>query len=304
MSVRSRIVLVTGPSGAGRSTAINVLEDVGFEAIDNIPLRIVPHLFDDAPQDRRLAIGIDVRNRDFSMKRLLRLHTDLLKQEDGAVTLLYLDCRPDILVRRFSETRRRHPLSPEETPELGIAQEIALLGPVQARADIVIDTSKLSPHDLKSELHRWFVDSSDQRMAVSLQSFSYKRGIPHGVDMVFDCRFLSNPHWESDLRSKTGLDAEVRDFVMQDTRLAPFLNQITRMLAFLLPEFETEGKTHVSVGFGCTGGQHRSVAVTEDVAQTLAEQGWRVSTHHKELSRREGVATGGVTMPQAGKATR
>lgn len=282
---QNRIVLVTGPSGAGRSTAINVLEDSGFEAIDNIPLRLIPRLFDGEDLERPLALGIDVRNRDFSVATLARLIERIRSEEKASVTLLFLECRPDVLLRRYSETRRRHPLAPDDSPEGGIAKEIEMLKPIEAQADIVIDTSSLSPHDLKSELQRWFVDSSDQTVSLSLQSFSYKRGIPHGLDMVFDCRFLANPHWEPALRDKTGLDAAVRDFVNRDARLAPYSTQICDMMSFLLPEFEREGKAHVSVGIGCTGGQHRSVVVTEGVASDLADRGWRVSILHRELAR-------------------
>ena len=295
-----RIVLVTGPSGAGRSTAINVLEDLGFEAIDNIPLRMIPRLFDGEPLSHPIALGIDVRNRDFSLARLLELHEQLVRQTEGNATLLYLDCRPDILLRRYSETRRRHPMAQGETPEIGITREIELLRPVENRADILIDTSHLSPHDLKAELHAWFADASSQRLSVAVQSFSFKRGIPHGVDMVFDCRFLSNPHWEPDLRTKTGLDEAVQNFVAEDARLGPFLSKITDMMSFLLPEVDREGKTHMSIGVGCTGGQHRSVVVTERIARTLADQGWRVSIGHKELARRGLAPAGGIVLPALG----
>ena len=299
---RNRIVLVTGPSGAGRATAINVLEDAGFEAIDNIPLRLIPKLFDADEPDRPLALGIDVRNRDFSLAGLIQLHTLLKSEEKAAVTLLYLDCRAEVLLRRYSETRRRHPLAPDDSPEGGIAEEIALLKPIEARADIVIDTSDLSPHDLKGELQRWFVESSDQKLSLALQSFSYKRGIPQGMDMVFDCRFLANPHWEPALREKTGLDADVSDFVNKDARHGPFLTQICDMMSFLLPEFESEGKAHVSVGIGCTGGQHRSVAVTEAVGAELAGRGWRVSISHKELSRGGSAVTKTIQASSSGRA--
>lgn len=303
-AARNRIVLVTGPSGAGRATAIKVLEDAGFEAIDNIPLRMIPRLFDGDPPERPVALGIDVRNRDFAMQSLLDLHDSLVADPAGGVTLLYLDCRPDVLLRRYSETRRRHPLTPEDSPDEGIMREIALLKPIEARADIVIDTSDLSPHDLKSELHQWFTDSTDQKLSVSLQSFSYKRGVPPGVDMVFDCRFLANPHWDLTLRDKTGLDPAVCEFVDRDPRLEVFITHICGMLTFLLPEIEAEGKTHLSVGIGCTGGQHRSVVVTERVAAGLAEDGWRVSIVHKELARRGLAATGADTQPDKGKADR
>jgi len=299
----NRIVLVTGPSGAGRSTAINVLEDLGYEAIDNIPLRMIPRLFDGVSIDHPLALGIDVRNRDFSVAGLLDLHLDLSKRPDSAASLLFLECRPDILLRRYSETRRRHPLAGDDTPEAGIAREIELLRPVEEKADILIDTSLLSPHELKSELHQWFADQGSQKLSVAVQSFSYKRGLPRGLDMVFDCRFLSNPHWERGLKDKTGLDADVARFVHADARFAPFVDRVTDLLAFLLPEIEAEGKTHLSVGIGCTGGQHRSVIVTEHVARALADRGLQVSTDHRELARRGLVATGSKDLSERGKAT-
>lgn len=300
---RNRVVLVTGPSGAGRLTAIKVLEDLGFEAIDNIPLRMIPRLFDSVPLDHPLALGIDIRNRDFSVTRLIDTYRQLIALTDDKATLLFLDCRPDVLLRRYSETRRRHPLAAYEAPEIGIAREIELLKPIEEQADIVIDTSVLTPHDLKAEMHQWFADSTAQKLSVTVQSFSYKRGLPHGVDMVFDCRFLANPHWETALRSRTGLDPEVQSYVKADPRFAQFAERITEMLGFLLPEIETEGKTHLSVGIGCTGGQHRSVVVAESVAAALAEDGWRVSIDHKELSRRGLAKAGSTTMPELGGAT-
>ena len=291
----ARVVLVTGPSGAGRSTAINVLEDLGFEAIDNIPLRMIPRLFEGEPLVHPLALGIDVRNRDFSLSRLFDLHRDLTRMTDGQTSLLFLDCRSDILLRRYSETRRRHPLAQEESPETGITREIELLRPVEKLADILIDTSHLSPHDLKAELHGWFADETSQKLSVAVQTFSYKRGIPHGVDMVFDCRFLANPHWDAALRDKTGLDIDVQNYVQADPRSSAFVERIVGMMSFLLPEFDTEGKTHLSIGIGCTGGQHRSVVIGERVARALADGGWRVSIGHKELARR-GIASAGSTV--------
>ncbi|MCL3882123.1 RNase adapter RapZ [Marivita sp. GX14005] len=301
---RNRIVLVTGPSGAGRATALNVLEDLGFETIDNIPLRMIPRLFDGAPLDHPLALGIDVRNRDFSLSALIDLHGGLSRSRDGGVALLYLDCRPDVLLRRYSETRRRHPLTPLDAPEAGILQEIALLGPIEQRADIVIDTSDLSPHDLKSELHQWFADGAGQSLSVTVQSFSYKRGIPNGADMVFDCRFLANPHWNDDLRDGTGLDGPVRAFVQADERYDGFAQRVRDLLLFMLPSIEAEGKTHFVVGIGCTGGQHRSVVMAQDVASTLAQQGWRVALNHKELARRGIAASGNSSAPEVGKAAK
>ena len=298
-----RVVLVTGPSGAGRSTAINALEDSGFEAIDNIPLSLVPRLVEGATlPERPLALGIDVRNRDFSVERLLELHDSLMARADLAGDLLYLDCAADILARRYSETRRRHPLAPDETPMDGIAREAALLEDVRRRADILIDSSDMTVHDLRDAMIARFADTTGQRMAVSLHSFSYKRGLPQGLDMAFDCRFLRNPHWEPALRGATGLEPDVVAHIAQDPRHAPFLRHVTELVEFVLPAAREEGKAHLSIGFGCTGGQHRSVSVAETVAAALAEAGWQVSIRHRELERRGRVAPGARLHPDTGKA--
>ncbi len=298
-----RIVLVTGPSGAGRSTAINVLEDCGFEAIDNIPLTLIPRLFEGPSHPARpLALGIDVRNRDFSGEGVLQLRTALGQRDDLSVDLLFIDCPPDILARRYSETRRRHPLAPDDTPEDGIVRELALLEDVRLRADILIDTGALNVHELRAQIEQWFGMTTGQRMAVSLHSFSYKRGLPQGLDLAFDCRFLRNPHWEPELRAKTGLEDPVARYVAEDARYAPFLDHLNGLILFMLPAVRQEGKAHFEIGFGCTGGQHRSVAVTEAVAEALANAGWQVSIRHRELVRR-GLSTPTARTPaQVGKA--
>jgi len=285
----TRIVLVTGPSGAGRSSAINVLEDLGFETIDNLPLSFVPRLVDsDSPTP--LALGIDVRNRDFSVERLLELRDRLARRPDAAVDLLYLDCNAEVLMRRYSETRRRHPMAPDESASEGIQRELALLTDIRSRADILIDTSELTVHDLRAEMESWFGDASAQGMAVSVQSFSYKRGLPQGLDLVLDCRFLRNPHWQPELRPHTGLDPEVASYVANDPRHDAFLERVEALVLLMLPACVQEGKAHFSIGFGCTGGKHRSVAVTESVAGALEREGWRVSIRHRELERRATTA--------------
>ncbi|MDF3605644.1 RNase adapter RapZ [Paracoccus sp. DMF-8] len=281
-----RLVLVTGPSGAGRSTAIDVLEDLGYEAIDNLPLTLIPRLLDGAARPVPLALGLDVRNRDFSASNLIELIDRLTRMPDYAPEVLYLDCSPDLLVRRYNETRRRHPLAPEGDPLMGIMAERDLLAPIRARADVLIDTTELSPHDLRAELGTWFASSPDRRLAVSVQSFSYKRGVPRGVDMMFDCRFLTNPHWQPELRALDGRDAAVQDYVASDPRSAAFFEQVRDLVLFTLPAHLEEGKTHLAIGFGCTGGQHRSVTMAEKMADSLAEAGWQVSKRHRELERR------------------
>jgi len=277
------VVLVSGPSGAGRSSAINVLEDLGYEAIDNLPLTLVPRLMDGPPLPRPLALGVDVRNRDFSSEAMIDLVDRLHRKAEIGCELLYLDCDTDTLLRRFSETRRRHPLSPEDAPIVGLRRELELLAPVRERADVLIDTSVLTPHQLRAEIAHWFAPPSGQPMAVQVQSFSYKRGLPRGVDMVFDCRFLSNPHWQPDLRARDGRDGDVVAHVEGDPRFAPYFDRVHDLLASLLDAFVDEGKTSLTVAFGCTGGKHRSVAMAEKMARTLAQNGWRVSKRHREL---------------------
>ncbi len=280
-----QVVLITGPSGAGRSTAINVLEDLGFEVIDNLPISLVPRLLDGPQHARPLALGLDIRNRDFSPERVSGLMDHLQANPGIEASLLFVDANVDTLIRRYSETRRRHPLTPAQTPQQGIEQEIALLAPLRSRADVLIDTSGLSPHALRDELSKWFAGGDGSRMAITLESFSYKRGLPRGADIVWDCRFLNNPHWQEDLRAKTGQDPEVAAFVQADPRHAEFMARLVDNCAFLLPAFREEGKTHLAIALGCTGGRHRSVSVTEQLGETLANKGWEVSIRHREMER-------------------
>ncbi|SOB94921.1 UPF0042 nucleotide-binding protein [Rhodobacter maris] len=281
----TRLVLVTGPSGAGRTTAITALEDLGYEVIDNLPFSLVPRLLE-APLPRPMALGIDVRNRDFSAAALIELIDRLTRTPGLRLEVLYMDASPETLIRRYSETRRRHPLSPEAQPLTGIEQEIDLLVPIRMRADVLIDTSAMSPHEARAEVGSWFDMGKIARLAVSVHSFSYKRGTPRGLDMMFDCRFLTNPHWVAALRPFTGLDPAVAAHVATDPRYEEFLSKVCGLLLFQLPAHIEEGKAHLAVGFGCTGGQHRSVVVTEAVAKTLAQAGWQVSKRHRELERR------------------
>jgi UPF0042 nucleotide-binding protein len=284
-----RILFVTGASGAGRTTATNALEDIGFEAIANLPLSLVERVAGARPRLRPLALGIDVRNRDFSIDAMLSLLGAMSGDADTRVELLYLDCREDVLIRRYSETRRRHPMSPSETPDVGIKREMELLMPVRDMADFLIDTSGMTPHDLRAEIDRLFAEDARGHLTISVESFSFKRGLPRGVDMVFDVRFLANPHWEPNLREKDGRDLDVAAYVRQDRRYPDFLGRVAGLIESLLPAYQEEGKTSLSIAIGCTGGQHRSVFVAEEVANALAEKGWQVSTRHRELERRGAV---------------
>lgn len=280
-----RLVLVTGPSGAGRTTAIRALEDIGYEAIDNLPLSFLPRLLEGPVYERPIALGVDVRNRDFSTNTLIETIDRMGHKDDVPMQVLYIDCDPDVLLRRFSETRRRHPLSPGETPLKGISLETDLLVPIRARSDILIDTSEMSPHDLRAELERWFAPEGKRFLSVTVHSFSYKRGLPRGMDMVLDCRFLRNPYWDRALRDLDGRSPEVAAYIEKDPRYAAFQRQTTDLVKLLLPAYEAEGKAYLAIGFGCTGGQHRSVAVAESLTGTLADAGWQVSIRHRELER-------------------
>ncbi len=291
---KPHVVLVTGPSGAGRRTAIHALEDMGYEAIDNLPLSLLPRLLavpeggGDTPI-RPMALGVDPRNRDFSTEAIIDAVDQLCARGDRHVQRLFVDCRSEVLLRRFSETRRRHPLAPAESAQIGIARELDLLRAVRTRADILIDTSELSPQELRAELEQWIGPSDAGRLAVSVHSFSYKRGLPRGVDMVFDCRFLKNPYWVPGLRGLDGRAPDVARFVQDDVRSVEFLAHLKEMLNMLIPAFQAEGKSYLSIALGCTGGQHRSVAMAETLARTLAEEGWPVSIRHREMERRAGA---------------
>lgn len=280
-----RLVLLTGPSGAGRATATRAFEDMGFETIDNLPITMWPRLLDGSKTARPLLLGIDVRNRDFEAEWVLAAVSDVVARPELDVQLLYLDCAEDVLLRRFSETRRRHPLHDAESPLEAIRQESDLLGPLRARADLLVDTTNFTVHDLRRELERWFAPEGGRYFNVQVQSFSYKRGLPRGLDMVFDVRFLRNPHWVEGLRGHTGQNVDVQNYVKEDPTYDRFFASVTDLLELLLPAYHAEGKSYLSIGFGCSGGKHRSVTLAEMLAASLAESGWQVSKRHRELER-------------------
>lgn len=218
----AHVVLVTGPSGAGRTTAINFLEDAGFEAIDNVPLTLAPRLFEGPSLNRPLALGLDTRNRDFSAIQMMETIEELASKPSLKVEVLYLDCSVDVLIHRFSETRRRHHLSPDGAALAGIQMDLDLMQPARARANVLINTTTLSPNDLRSQINQYFVPQKVKKLAISVQSFSYKRGVPRGVDMMFDCRFLRNPYWDKGLSNQDGLSVAVEDYVAADKNFYPF----------------------------------------------------------------------------------
>ena len=278
------VVLVTGPSGAGRLTAIRGLEDLGYEAIDNLPLPLLRQLFT-LPQssNQPLAIGLDVRTRGFSVRSFIEALAWMRRTGWLSPTLLYLGCTPEVLMRRYSESRRPHPMAQDETVEESIRRERETLAPLLERADLTIDTSSLSPHDLKARLRNDFAAAGDEGLSVIVESFSYKRGVPAGLDMALDCRFLRNPHWDAALRPQDGRDEGVAEYIGADPRHDAFMTKTLDMLLFLLPAYKAEGKAYFTVGFGCTGGRHRSVYMSQAIAKRLEQAGWRVSIRHRQL---------------------
>lgn len=278
------IVFVTGPSGAGRTTALRALEDLGWDVIDNLPLALLGHLLSGPQINNSLALGVDVRNRDFSVQAVLDAVDDVKSSDHFTPSLLFLDAKTEVLIKRFSETRRRHPLGRDRAVLPSIVEEDHILTRLRERADILIDTTELSPHDLKSEISKWYGMNGTGFLTVSLQSFSYKRGIPRGVDMVMDCRFLRNPHWEEKLRHLTGVEEKVQAYIEEDPKFDPFYEKVKSLMLFLLPAYLDEGKSNFGLAFGCTGGKHRSVFLTEKLAKDLKPKGWIVKIIHRELN--------------------
>lgn len=284
-----RVLIVTGLSGAGRTTAINALEDLGYEAIENLPLPMFETLIASSKGPQApIAIGVETRTRGFSARALTETVATLRNIWQAGAALLFLDCSDRVLLARFNQTRRRHPLAPAEDPATGIARERDILAEVREQADAVIDTSIMNPHELKAELAARFALDHSVGMAVTLQSFSYKRGSPPGADMVIDTRFLQNPYWRDDLRMLDGRDDRIQEFVRSDPLYAGFLGKLCDLISMLLPAYRDEGKAYFTLALGCTGGRHRSVTVAEEIGRTLAEQGWPVSIRHRELERRAG----------------
>lgn len=280
------VVVVTGMSGAGRSTALKVLEDLGYEAVDNMPLHLVTSLVRPGSGFRRpLAIGVDVRTRDFDVSHFAAA-IDHLRAAGGLdVRTLFLDCDDDILHRRYTETRRRHPLAADRPLADGIWHERRLVAPLKEYVDVVIDTSELAPGKLRHLLKGSFGIEAEPGVQIFVTSFAYRYGIPREADLVFDVRFLANPHYDPELRPLTGRDARVADFVAADPGFAPFFEALAGLLLPLLPRFEREGKSYLTIALGCTGGRHRSVVVAEKLASLLRERGGRVTLHHRDIDR-------------------
>jgi RNase adapter protein RapZ len=287
-----KILLVTGLSGAGKTTVLQTLEDLGWEAVDNFPIRLAGPLLDlPSPEGRDepavpLALGFDSRTRGFQPETLITQIKQLQSRRDLEVMTLFVDCAGTEIERRYAETRRRHPLAQDRPAIDGIAQERGLMEPLRRWADTVIDTSRMSASDLQADIRERFRIHTSSHMNVQVTSFGFSRGVPHNADLIFDMRFLRNPHWENTLRPKTGLDAQVSEYVEADPAYAGAVMKIRDLLLYLLPLYDAQGKAYVNIAFGCTGGRHRSVHVAEQFGKWLHDAGFSPTVSHRNLTSR------------------
>ena len=273
-----RLLIVTGLSGAGMSSVLKNLEDFGFEAFDNFPLFLLESLVRETPHNAGpVAVAVDVRSRGFEPQSLIDQARAL-----GAF-IVFMSAEDAILERRFTETRRRHPLAQSKTVSYGISAEKSMLQPVREEADLLIDTSELSVHDLRQILQGHFKPARQQEMSISLLSFAYRRGVPRQADLMFDVRFLRNPHWDKALRPLTGHDKEVGEYIEGDPDYAAFYAALKNLLQILLPRYAKEGKNYLTIAVGCSGGRHRSVYVVEQLQQFLSSLGFTSTAEHRDL---------------------
>ena len=276
----NQLIIITGASGAGRTTAINVFEDVGFESVDNIPISMIDSLVLSKMRNKNLALGVDIRTREFSPENLRKL---LSKYKKMVVKIIFLDCDSNKLLKRFNETRRSHPLSGVKSLSEALVEEMEYLKPIKDFANIIIDTTDYSPTDLREELLNNLSIAKIKKFSILLQSFSYKNGLPRNFDMIFDCRFLKNPYWISHLKELDGRDKKVQDFVSSSREFKIFFSKVLSLINFLIPQVQKEGKSQFSIGFGCTGGQHRSVVFVNMLSNKLNSDGHNVLSNHRDL---------------------
>ena len=279
------LVVLTGLSGSGKGSALKAFEDLGYYSVDNLPIELLPQfaaLVASHSTERKAAIVVDVREGE----ALEHLPATLLSMRATLpVTVVYLEAERHALLRRYSETRRPHPLGEHGSVDSALAAERALLDPVRNIADVLLDTTNFNVHELRAYVHTRFGEEAGKSLLISVTSFGYKNGVPLGADLVFDVRFLPNPHFILEFRPLTGQDREVVEYVGGFPETQQFLAKVMDMLLFLLPYYIKEGKSYLTVSFGCTGGQHRSVMIAEEVSRRLAGDGYRVKTTHRDMPR-------------------
>lgn len=285
--VENSLVLVTGVSGAGKTTALKALEDNGFEVIDNLPVALIPSLVSQQGGGA-VAVGIDTRTRDFDAGKIFDLFQNLRQTAHLNARIVFLDCDDDKLIRRFTETRRAHPLAKNKSIVEGIAQERRLLEKLRTHADVVIDTTQMRAAELSKYIEKQVLRLAGKKMVVTVCSFSFRDGLPVSADLVFDVRFLRNPYYDLSLRDLTGRDAGVADYIRQDPDFAPFFNKLTDLLDLLLPRYAEEGKSYLTIAVGCTGGKHRSVFTAESLYAWLSDKKmYTVLLEHHALAKYE-----------------
>lgn len=284
-----RFVVVTGMSGAGKSTALKMLEDVGYYCVDNLPFSLIPKLAEltSMPNEEisKIAVGIDIRNKhSFSeFEQIL----DELTQIKFEYEILFLDSRDDVLIKRYKETRRAHPLAGDGRVDKGIEKEREKLESLRKRADYILDTSTMLTRELKIELHKIFVKNKEfKNIYVTVLSFGFKYGIPSDADLVFDVRFLPNPYYIEHLRHQTGNDREIREYVMENDKAKQFLEKLTDMIRFLIPNYVAEGKHQLVIAIGCTGGKHRSVTLANELFEALSDDdNYGIKVEHRDIEK-------------------
>ncbi len=282
---KHELILVIGQSGAGRTTVIHILDDQGFDTLDNVPVHLIPQVASTNLEDKPLAIGLDLRSKSFSLQKLMREINNWKTLSKSRVVILFLECSLEILIKRFSLSRRPHPIAGENNLELSIKKELKLIAPLREKADIVLDTSNTSPNELRLKLGSIFSVANNRNIQILVQSFSFSIGYPTGIDMIFDCRFLKNPNWVEDLKNLNGTDEAVKKYLDKDESWAAFKKNLFQMISIVIPAFEREGKSYLSIGLGCTGGQHRSVFVAEQLYNYLLSKNCDVKILHAVLQK-------------------
>lgn len=284
-----RFIIVTGLSGSGKSEAMKSLEDIGFYCVDNLPPTLITKFaelcYQGSSDIDKVALGIDIRGREFF--KTLNESLNQLEKENYKYEVLFLDCADDVLVKRYKMTRRNHPLAKSTQITEGIKEEREILKTLRDKADSIIDTSNMKPRDLKEEVSRLYLEGEENpKLTISVVSFGFKHGIPIDADLVFDVRFLPNPYYIEDLRPKTGDDQEVRDYVMDSEISKEFFTKLQDMIDFLVPNYIKEGKNHLVIAIGCTGGRHRSVTISNLIYDDLIKKGYRVVKKHRDYTLR------------------